>query len=175
MRDQTERAFRVDLRHLGGYRFESQASEDTRLHGGPFSSDEPDPVGEASAPATPALLGAAVGHCLSASLLESLRHAHVPVADCVTEVVAVVRPNVEGLPRIDHVDVVIRPVLPSGSPRTRRCEDVFEQHCTVTSSVRTGIDIRVRVEWTVLDATADDREPAPVEAGAGFGQSRGTA
>lgn len=168
MRNQAERAFRVDLRHVDRYRFEARASEDGRPHGAPFASDEPDPVGEASAPATPAMLGAAVGHCLSASLLESLRHAHVPVSDCATEVVAVVRPNADGLPRIDHVDVVIRPVLTAGSPRTGRCEDVFERHCTVTSSVRAGIDIRVRVEWTVLDAEAPDA-PAAVAAGAGAG------
>lgn len=167
MRNQSERAFRVDLRHLGGYRFESRASEDRRPHGGPLTSDEPDPVGEASAPATPALLGAAVGHCLSASLLESLRHAHVPVADCAAEVVTIVRPNDDGRPRIDHLDVVIRPVLPSDSPRTRRCEEVFERNCTVTSSVRDGVDIRVRVEWTVLDPAAADQQSTPAEAGSG--------
>lgn len=149
MRNQAERTFRVDLRHLDGYRFESRASEDGRAHGDPFASDEPDPVGGASAPATPALLGAAVGHCLSASLLESLRHAHVAVSDCTTEVTAVVRPNAAGLPRIDHVDVVLRPVIDGDTARTRRCEDVFERHCTVTSSVRAGIDVRVRVDWAV--------------------------
>jgi organic hydroperoxide reductase OsmC/OhrA len=172
MRNQAERAFHVELRHQDGYRFENQASEDLRPHGAPFDSDEPDPVGAASAPATPALLGAAVGHCLSASLLESLRHAHVPVAECTTEVTAVVRPNADGLPRIDHVDVVIRPVLPEASKRTGRCEDVFERHCTVTSSVRAGIDVRVRVDWTVLE-TPDPRRPQQVEVGTGSGSALG--
>ncbi|HEY6748080.1 MAG TPA: OsmC family protein [Mycobacteriales bacterium] len=160
MRSQDERAFRVDLHHLERYRFTSQASEDGREHGRPFESDEPDPVGDASAPATPALLGAAVGHCLSASLLEALRHAHVPVRTCDTEVTAMVRPNADGLPRIDHVDVVIRPVLEADSPRTGRCEEVFERHCTVTSSVRTGIDIRVRVDWDVAGEGTDGADGA---------------
>jgi organic hydroperoxide reductase OsmC/OhrA len=158
MRNQAERRFRLDLRHLEGYRFESRASEDGRPHGDPFASDEPDPVGAASAPATPALLGAAVGHCLAASLLESLRHAHVTVSDCTTEVTAVVRPNAAGLPRIDHVDVVLRPVVHGDARRTGRCEEVFERHCTVTSSVRTGIDVRVEVDWTVVDP--DDARPS---------------
>ena len=147
MRNQERRIFRVDLRHEEGYRFVWQASEDGRQHGGPIHSDEPDPVGEGSGPATPALLGAAVGHCLSASLLEALRHAHVGVEDCQTQVLAVVAPNDQGLPRIDHMDVVIRPRLSSPSPRTRRCQEVFERHCTVTSSVREGVDVRVRVDW----------------------------
>jgi organic hydroperoxide reductase OsmC/OhrA len=164
MRNQEHRAFRVDLRHVGGYTFQSQASEDGRPHGEPYLSDEPDPVGDAAAPATPALLGSAIAHCLSASLLETLRHAHLPVQDFRTEVTAVVAPNPAGLPRIDHVDVVLRPVLAERSGRTRRCAEVFERHCTVTSSVRDGIDIRARVEWEYalpLDDVPAQADPSP--------------
>jgi uncharacterized OsmC-like protein len=154
MRGQAERRFAVHLTHEGGYRFSSQASEDGRPHGAPFASDEPDPVGEASGPSTPALLGSALGHCLSASLLEALRHAHVEVLGCETEAVAVVAPNAEGLPRIDRVDVTIRPRLATGSPRKDRCAEVFERYCTVTSSVKRGIEVRVHVEWRI-DAPAE--------------------
>ena len=149
MKGQEERRFVVHLHHDGGYRYISQASEDSRLHGEPYVSDEPDPVGEASGPATPALLGSAIAHCLSASLLEALRHAHLEVLDFETEAVAVVRANAEGLPRIDHVDVTIRPHLAEASPRMHRCADVFENYCTVTSSVKQGIDVRVAVEWQI--------------------------
>jgi len=158
MRNQDHRHFRVDLYRTAGYRFVSQASEDGRPHGEPYPSDEPDPIGEASAPATPALLGSAIGHCLSASLVETLRHAHLPLEDFRTEVTAVVAPNDEGLPRISHVDVVLRPTLRERSGRTRRCAEVFEQHCTVTSSVRDGIDVRVRVDWAYTDS-----EPVPTQ------------
>lgn len=162
LRGQECREFRLDLDHVESYRFACQASEEGTPHGAVFFSDEPDPVGEASAPATPALLGAAIGHCLSASLLEALRHAHLGVTSLTTQVVSVVRANPEGLPRIDHVDVVIKPVLAAPAPRARRCEEVFERHCTVTSSVRAGIDIRVRVDW---DGGTDSRHPAePVAA-----------
>jgi organic hydroperoxide reductase OsmC/OhrA len=156
MRGQARREFRVDLKHTEGYRFLSQASEDGQSHGEQFTSDEPDPVGSASAPPTPALLGAAVGHCLSASLLETLRHSHLPVLDLHTAVTTVVVPNAKGLPRIDHVDVVLTPVLETPSGRTRRCEEVFERHCTVTSSVREGVEVRVRVAWQY----APDEEPS---------------
>lgn len=149
MRGQEQRDFQVHLTHLERYLFESQASEEGKPHGAPFWSDEPDPVGNAAAPATPSLLGAALGHCLSASLLETLRHAHVPVVSLETDVTCAVAPNAQGLPRIDHVDVVIMPRLSEAAARTQRCEEVFEQHCTVTSSVRQGIDIRVRVDWQV--------------------------
>ena len=151
LRGQAERRFVTFLTRVNGYRFSSQASEDGQPHGAPFLSDEPDPVGEASGPSTPALLGAAVGHCLSASLFEALRHAHIEVIGFETEAVAVVKSNSEGLPRIDHIDVSIRPRLAKASPRMDRCADVFERYCTVTASVKQGIDVRVRVDWRIED------------------------
>jgi len=55
-----------------------------------------------------------------------------------TEAIAVVKPNEEGQPRIDHVEVTIRPRLAERNPRTKRCEEGFEKYCTVTSSVSKG-------------------------------------
>jgi uncharacterized OsmC-like protein len=159
MRGQSERRFAVHLRQRGRYRFQSQASEDGVLHGVEFVSDEPDPVGENSGPSTPALLASALGHCLSASLLEALRHAHLDVRGCETDAVAIVRPNADGNPRIDHVDVTIRPRLAESSPRMQRCADVFENHCTVTQSVRRGVDVRVQVEYQI-DVPSEPRARA---------------
>lgn len=96
MRGQQERHFIVSMTHQKNYQYLSQASEDGRLHGKPYLSDEPDPVGDAAGPSTPALLGSALGHCLSASLLEALKHSHVEVLGCETEAVAEVKPNNDG-------------------------------------------------------------------------------
>lgn len=148
MRGQKERHFDVRLEHIERFQFVSQASEGDRLHGLPIRSDEPDPVGDAAAPATPALLATAIGHCLSASLLETMRHAHVDVKGLMTKATAVVAPNEEGLPRIQQVDIVIQPEVPAGSQRLDRCAEVFEKHCTVTASVREGIQINVKVDWS---------------------------
>jgi organic hydroperoxide reductase OsmC/OhrA len=156
MKNQESRQFRVDLRHVDGLQFQSQASEEGRDHGAPYLSDEPDPVGAAGAPASPALLGSAIGHCLSASLLETLRHAHIPVDDLSTEVTAVVMPNSANRPRIHHVDVTLRPILPAPSSVAARCEEVFQKNCTITSSVREGIEVRVHVEWAYSDADKRD-------------------
>ena len=149
MRNQEERRFTVTLNHDSGFRFISQASEDGVVHGKPYVSDEPDPVGDASGPATPALLGSAIGHCLSASLLESLRHAGAEVFGFKTEVTAVVKPNEEGFPRIDHVDVLLCPEVAEVSGEAGCCAGSFENCCTVSSSLKKGIDIRVQVEWRV--------------------------
>ena len=158
MRGQSERHFRVNLRHAGNYRFVSQAHEDGRPHGDPYLSDEPDPVGEASGPSTPALLGSAVGHCLSAALLESLRHARVEVEDMETEVDAVVHLGAMGLPRIARIEVVLRPRVHDTGRPAQRCAEVFEKHCTVTSSVKQGIDVRVRVDWRSSEKGAGEEK-----------------
>jgi organic hydroperoxide reductase OsmC/OhrA len=163
MRGQPERRFAVHLEHRGRYRFVSQASEDGVLHGAPYASDEPDPVGDNSGPSTPALLGSALGHCLSAALLEALRHAHVEVLECETDAVAVVIPNENGLPRIDHVEVRIHPRIAEHSPRADRCADIFQNHCTVTQSVKRGIDVRVQVEFEP-SASSRSAEPEGVRA-----------
>jgi uncharacterized OsmC-like protein len=157
MKNLDSREFRVELRHVDGLQFQSQASEDGRDHGAPYLSDEPDPVGAASAPASPALLGSAIGHCLSASLLETLRHAHIPVDDLRTEVTAVVKFNSENRTRIHHVDVTLYATLEAPAAATARCAEVFQKNCTITSSVREGIDVNVHVNWAYRD-----REPAAV-------------
>lgn len=151
MRGQDERHFRVMLKHDRDYRFVSQAIEDGRLHGEPFVSDEPDPVGSASGPSTPALLGSALGHCLSAALLEALRKARVEIEAFATEVDAVVHLGEEKLPRIRRVDVTLRPKLAEVGSRAHRCAEIFENHCTVTSSVKAGIDVHVHVDWQAAE------------------------
>jgi uncharacterized OsmC-like protein len=150
MRKQTERHFNVHLEHVDRFQFRSQASEGERLHGEPILSDEPDPVGDASAQATPALLATALAHCLSASLLETMRHARVDVRSLVTDATAVVALGPEGHPRIRQVDVVIQPQVPANSDRLDRCAEVFEKHCTVTASVRDGVQINVKVDWNLV-------------------------
>lgn len=151
MKNQSERRFAVHLRHLEDYRFATQASEDGRTHGTEFVSDEPDPVGDASGPSTPALLGAAIGHCLSASLLETLKKARITVEDLQADVVAHVKPNKDGLPRIDRVEVRIIPTVSGDTARSRRCEEVFQQYCTVCSSVKDGFSVDVNVDWQVME------------------------
>jgi uncharacterized OsmC-like protein len=149
MRGQAERRFAVKITHIKNFQFSSQASEDGRLHGTPYLSDEPDPIGDDAGPSTPALLASALGHCLSASLLEALRQSRVDVLGFETEAIAVVKPNEEGQPRIDHVEVTIRPRLAERNPRTKRCEEGFEKYCTVTSSVKQGVGVQVKVDWQI--------------------------
>jgi organic hydroperoxide reductase OsmC/OhrA len=134
----------VSLELDEGYRFEVRFADGLPA----LSMDEPEPLGEGSGPNASAVLAAAVGNCLSASLLFCLRRAHVDVAHMVAEVDVTPVRNEKGRKRIGAIDVVLRPVLgeDASEGRYQRCRDVFEDYCVVSDSVRHGIDVSVRVE-----------------------------
>ncbi len=133
----------VSLQLQDGYRFlvDLGAEFDT------LSMDEPEPLGAGEAPNASAVLAAAVGNCLSASLLFCLRKAHVEVSDLRTDVEVVSDRNAAGRLRIGKIEVKLHPVLAAGAEgRVARCLELFEDFCVVTASVRDGIDVGVTVD-----------------------------
>jgi len=154
MRNQAERHFGVHIDFVEGFKFRSQAFEGELHHGAPVWTDDPDPVGSQAGPSTPAMLAMAVGHCLSASLVETLRHAGIHVKELRTEAISVVAPNDEGLPRIKQINVSIRPVVDKESGNIKRCIDVFEKYCTVCQSIRPAIPVHVEVPYIVRQRVA---------------------
>ena len=109
--------------------------------------DEVKPLGESSGPNPTRLLSVAVGHCLSSSFLYCLQKARVVVDNLETTVKANVERNKEGLMRIEKLDVQIHlDVNEEDKTRVSRCLDIFENYCTVTQSVRKGIDVTVNIQ-----------------------------
>ena len=108
--------------------------------------DEIKPLGENAGPNPTRLLSAAVGHCISSSLLFCLLKARVKVKDLETEVKANVVRNEEGYLRVRSLDVQIRlDVQEDDKSRVARCLGIFENYCTVTQSVRKGIAVKVTI------------------------------
>lgn len=109
--------------------------------------DEPPPLGRDSGPNASRLLAAAIGNCLTASLLFCARKARIDSAGMHTEVkVEIVRTENKRL-RVGAVEVVIDPKLADGDKeKALRCIGLFEDFCTVTQSIRGGIDVRVAVK-----------------------------
>jgi uncharacterized OsmC-like protein len=105
--------------------------------------DEPKPLGGGKAPSAAAMLGAAVGNCLAASLAYCLRKARIEVADLTAHVRAHVSRNDRGRSRITGIDVELVPTLGRTDTPVGRCEELFEDFCTVTASVRQGIPVHV--------------------------------
>jgi len=109
--------------------------------------DEPPPLGRDLGPSPARVLAAAIGDCLSASLLFCARKARVELGPIHTDVkVQIVRTENKRL-RVGRVEVIIDPNLPEAErEKARRCLDLFEDFCTVTQSVRAGIDVAVTVK-----------------------------
>ena len=113
--------------------------------------DEPAPLGEGAGPNASRVLGAAVGNCLSASLLYCLRKAHIDVKSMSTDVGISTARNAKGRLRVGGLRVELHPeVAPGNEGRLSRCLELFENFCVVTESVRNGIDVDVAVDVTTV-------------------------
>jgi uncharacterized OsmC-like protein len=145
-----ERRFVVRLARRQNYEFAAGFDE---VDAPELVIDEPAPLGGGHGPNASRVLGAAVGHCLAASLLFCLAKARVSVADLDVRVEGTVARNDAGRLRLTGLSVTLSPALaPADRERIKRCVDLFEDFCIVTGSVRQGVPVRVEV--TPIDATA---------------------
>lgn len=134
----------VELERLEGYSFRVGFGEGIEA----LMTDEPEPVGKGGGPNAPMLLAAAMGNCLSASLLFCLQKTRTPVKGMRTRVEAKTSRNEKGRLRITGVSVEITPdVDPEYANQVGRCLPLFEDFCTVSKSVEQGIPFNVRVNW----------------------------
>lgn len=137
----------VELRQNHDYRFD--------IDFGPGKvgvlSDEPAPLGTGLGPTPVQLLCAAVGNCLSDSLLFALRKFKQAPDPLHCTVQAEVGRNEQGRMRVLQMHATLRLGVPAAQlEHLQRVLDTFEAYCTVTQSVGQGIDIRL----TVLDSEA---------------------
>lgn len=135
--------FTITMRQVQDFefqvRFDNAAFDDLKL-------DEPAPLGRDSAPNAARILAAAIGNCLSASLLFCSRKAKVPTGPIEARVTTQVARNDKGRLRIIGVEVELDPNMDADArARAARCVDLFEDFCMVTQSVRQGIPVQVKV------------------------------
>jgi uncharacterized OsmC-like protein len=109
-------------------------------------SDEHPPLGKGAGPTPDQLLAAAVGNCMSASLLFALRKFKQAPEPIRTEVEATTGRNEANRLRIQRIAVRIKLGAPAaGLQHLDRVLSQFEQYCTVGESVRQGIPVDVEV------------------------------
>jgi len=109
--------------------------------------DEPEPLGESHGPNAAALVAAAVGNCLGASLLFCLRKSRASVGALKAKVAARVERNEEGRLRISRIDVELEPDLEGDDlAKLERCSALFEDYCVVTQSLRSGVPVNVTLK-----------------------------
>jgi uncharacterized OsmC-like protein len=138
----TNKSVRVALTQAKDYQFEIQFGGDVPN----LTSDEPAPLGTGLGPSPVQMLCAAVGNCLSDSLLFAFRkfkQAPEPLR-CVVQ--AEVGRNADNRLRVLAMTAQLHMGVPASS--LTQCEHVleqFESFCTVTQSVGQGIPIEVQV------------------------------
>ena len=138
----SETSIHVQLQQKQDYQFD--------IHfGGAIPSllgDEPAPLGMGQGPSPVQLLAAAVGSCLSDSLLFALRKFKQAPEPIRCEVDADVGRNAEGRIRVLGIKAVLTLGVPAAAlEHLDRVLGQFETYCTVTQSVGQGIPVSIEV------------------------------
>lgn len=135
--------FTISMKQLDNFEFEVRFDKE---HYSPLRMDEPEPLGRDAAPNASRVLAAAIGNCLTASLLFCTRKARVEPGPMETRVHVKLSRNERGRLRIAGVEVEIDArFAPGEREKAARCLELFEDFCVVTQSVREGIPVAVRV------------------------------
>jgi uncharacterized OsmC-like protein len=137
-----EETIRVELTQQQDYRFA------VRFGGAvpDLLADEPAPLGGGTGPSPVQLLAAAVGNCLSDSLLFALRKFKQKPEPITCSVEAGVGRNAEGRLRVLTIKAVLTLGVAGASlEHLDRVLAQFESFCTVTQSVGEGIAVSVEV------------------------------
>ena len=139
-----EQQFTITIEQIADYNFRTHFDGEAYAD---LLTDEPAPLGGNEAPNPSRVLAAAIGSCLSSSLLFCSRKARVSLGPVRTKVHVRMGRNEKGRLRIAGVEVEIDPNLaPEEREKAARCVGLFEDFCVVTQSVREGIDVSVKVQ-----------------------------
>jgi uncharacterized OsmC-like protein len=142
MTEQTRKvgAFEIGIEQKSEFLFEVRLDRPDSV----IQIDEPPPLGKNQAPNPARLLAAAIGGCVSASLVFCLkRHKGVTLEGLRTRVQVELVRNEDKRQRIGKVHVTLEPPPGVDEAALAECREVFEDFCTVTQSVRRGIDVEV--------------------------------
>ena len=139
----SERKIVTKLRLLENYKFKVMHDTDYIPN---MLVDEKKPEGEGIGPDPTRLLSTAVGHCMSSSLIFCLKKARIPIRAIETIVSTNLYRNEKGRMRIKSIDIEIDlAVKTQDKIRVNRCLSIFEDYCTVTQSIRKGIEVSLFV------------------------------
>jgi len=142
----SDKTIRIELTQRHDYRFDVQFGGDAPA----LTTDEPAPLGTGLGPSPVQLLAAAVGNCLSDSLLFALRKFKQTPEPIRCTVQAEIGRNTDNRLRVLKMTAVLTLGVPAAQlAHLDRVLETFEQYCTVTQSVGQGIAI----DTQVLDAT----------------------
>jgi uncharacterized OsmC-like protein len=135
--------FSVRVVQIDGFEFRVKFDKEQFA---PLLLDEPPPLGGDTAPNAARVLAAAIGNCLSASLVFCLRRADVAATGVTADVDVEIVRNEHRRLRVGKVSVTLHTDLAPDDPALASCLSTFEDFCIVTQSVRQGIEVAVQVQ-----------------------------
>jgi uncharacterized OsmC-like protein len=138
--------YEINMFRKNNYKFEVDFGKDTIS---PLLMDEPEeiPGGESAGPMASMLVAAAVGNCLSASLIFCLTKMKTEITDIKTRVKVTRKRNEEGFWRISQLTINIEPKVENKeSLEYLKCMDIFKKYCIVGNSVEEGIPLKVTID-----------------------------
>ncbi|MHA1194521.1 MAG: OsmC family protein [Promethearchaeota archaeon] len=93
------------------------------------------------------LLGMAILGCLSASFIFCIKKRNLTLNNLKAEGTVIISRNNKGFLRVKKIDVKINTKInyPETLKRAKLCKKMFENYCTITQSVRNGINVNVDI------------------------------
>jgi uncharacterized OsmC-like protein len=148
-----EKHFTLKLKRIERYLFQLDFGEF-----GNILADEPEPLGGGEGPSPSAMLAASVANCLSASLIYALSRKKEDPGEMTAEITGTTA-RVGKFLRITKIKVALK--LGVAKDELSSLPDalkMFENYCTVTQSVRAGVEVDVEISdntGTVIHRSAD--------------------
>jgi len=137
----TQPDFNVKIKLLENYLFQIDFGEY-----GDLMADEPAPLGGGEGPDPSRLLAASVANCLAASLLFAVRKYNEDPGELTAEISGQLGRDENNRLRISKLDVNLQLGNDvSALPHLDKALSQFENFCTITQSVRQGIEVGVNV------------------------------
>jgi uncharacterized OsmC-like protein len=141
-----EKVLTIELERLQDYSFKVDFGREGMEA---LITDEGEPLGKGAGPTPSMLLAAAMGNCLSSSLLFCLQKARAQVKGMKTKVNVKMTRNERGRLRITEVFVELTPEVDNEYVnQMERCIALYDDFCIVSKSVEKGIPLKVKVNWT---------------------------
>jgi uncharacterized OsmC-like protein len=134
-----EQEFKVSMEMVQGYQFRIDMDSAQEIF-----MDEPKPMGSGDYPNAGKFLAAAVGNCLCESLTYCVRRTRTEMLSLRAEVFSKMERNERGRLRITHIRVILHPEL-SDPSKLKLCQEIFEDFCIVSQSVKAGIPMDVEI------------------------------
>ncbi len=143
-KDEDKNEFTIEIERLEDYRFKIEFDKESM---GELITDESEEAGgDEEGPNPSRLLAASSLNCLMASLIFCLKKKRVDLKSLKGKITGTVE-RVDGRLRVTKLEAMIKPEIDSADKqKLEKCEEIFEDYCVVTQSIRNGIDVEVEVE-----------------------------